>query len=319
MPLSELEKKKRRLKDIEVDFVSLVKRPATGKSFFLWKSRDKLQEDVVETKKAMVSLIKGNSEAKRILYGVVYSPDEVDKQDDFMGAELIEKAAHDFIINYRNIDHEHDFMEGKGVVVESYIAPMDMLINEDSISKGSWVLAVKVTPEMWDEFSKGNITGFSLAGKIFDSEYIRTEEEEANLDENSYGIFWSLRANENVEKNETKQEDEVNMEELQKLTETVAGLQKSLEDVNTKLEGIISKEDIAKSIDEKVNVEEITKSIKEGIDTEVANLTKTIQDTLNTKVEELEKKFTENDQPGNTGDNPAGIEVVETSFTTEAK
>ena len=315
MSVDDVGKKKRKLKDITVDFVSLVKRPATGKSFFLWKSRDKQEDQTIEKHTAGLRFVKGeaSNDVKRILYGVVYPPDETDLEGDFMSAELIERAAHDYMINHRNVDHEHDYVEGKGYVVESYIAMSDIKIEgADTIKKGSWVMAVKVTPEIWQEFEKGNLTGFSLAGKIFDSEFIRTPEEESKLDENRM-FFWSVQSKEDLTK---KQDDEVDMEELKKLQEVVDGLTKTVGELAEQKH--ITNEDLTKSIDEKVNVEDITKSINDGIKKTLEKAIADIETKFNEKVEELEKKLTDNQQPGEST-NESGVTFVETSFSSEGK
>ena len=65
-----------------------------------------------------------------------------------MTAPEIEKAAHGFMKDARNIDKQHDFNAGVGEVVESYIAPADFTIgDEKTITKGSWVLVTKASDE----------------------------------------------------------------------------------------------------------------------------------------------------------------------------
>lgn len=300
----ELSKKKRKLKDIEVEFVSFVKRPATRRKFHMFKSRE-TQTEIFKTHKAFVSFTKGENEAKRILYGVVYAPDEVDAQGDFMDAEVLEKVAHDFLINHRKIDHEHDFMEGAGVVVESYIAPTDYGEGENKVKKGSWVLAVKASVELWDEFNKGNITGFSLAGRIFDSEFIRTPDEEADL--NNHGLFWSASPREQTQK--TNQEEEVNMDELKKLQEQVDALSKAVDGL--KSDGT---DELRKSIEAIPNKENIEKTIADAVSEAIAGLQETLQKSYDKKLEkainDLEGKLKDNDAPADTGDSEEPEVVV---------
>ncbi|MCG6197727.1 terminase, partial [Anoxybacillus sp. LAT_38] len=64
-----------------------------------------------------------------------------------------------------NIDKQHDLEADEGYVVESYIAPVDMQLGDQTIKKGSWVAGVKVTnAETWVAIEKGEITGFSMWG-----------------------------------------------------------------------------------------------------------------------------------------------------------
>lgn len=51
-----------------------------------------------------------------------------------------------------------------GDIVESYIAPCDMTIGEQQVTKGSWVMGVVWNEENWAKVLKGEITGFSMGG-----------------------------------------------------------------------------------------------------------------------------------------------------------
>lgn len=111
-----------------------------------------------------VSIIQKNDE-KQIITGVVLEPDSIDSQEDIIRAEVIEKAAYDFLANSSMIGHEHD-KGAPAVVVESYIAPQDLVINKDNVVKGSWVMSVKIYDEFWWKAVKsGDITGFSIGGE----------------------------------------------------------------------------------------------------------------------------------------------------------
>lgn len=104
---------------------------------------------------------------KRIVYGIVYEPDITDAQNDFADAEEIEKACHQFMIDYQQIGHMHQDMLDKAdvAIVENYIAPSEFLMGSEHVRKGSWVLGVKVNNEdIWQAVKKGELTGFSMAG-----------------------------------------------------------------------------------------------------------------------------------------------------------
>lgn len=102
--------------------------------------------------------------SQQIAYGIVYEPLVKDAHDDYMTAEEIEKAAHIFLKDYRQIDKQHDFTSQVGDVIESYIAPADFELGGETVTKGTWVMAVKVADEVWSGIQKGEFTGFSLAG-----------------------------------------------------------------------------------------------------------------------------------------------------------
>ncbi len=85
--------------------------------------------------------------SQQIAYGIVYEPLVKDAHDDYMTAEEIEKAAHIFLKDYRQIDKQHDFTSQVGDVIESYIAPADFELGGETVTKGTWVMAVKVADE----------------------------------------------------------------------------------------------------------------------------------------------------------------------------
>lgn len=160
-----------KLTDAKITILSLVDKGANGVPFAIIKSAGK---NAIQ-KQVQIAKV---DDSKRIVIGVVYQPDTPDAHDDQMTADEIEKAAHLFMENQHtyNIDKQHDLETDKGYVVESYIAPCDMEIGEQTIIKGSWVAGVKVMDdETWDAIQKGEITGFSMWG-IGKREEIEEEE-----------------------------------------------------------------------------------------------------------------------------------------------
>ena len=151
--------KRKELSDVTITHVSYVKRGANKKTFFLSKSES--QNPDVEFD---VRVVKDDNSTKKLLYGIVYEPDSIDAHGDIMNSEEIEKTAHEFTVYYRNIDNEHNLIAGAGQVVESYIAPADMLIGDSEVKKGSWILVTKATDEIWQDYINGDITGYSMFG-----------------------------------------------------------------------------------------------------------------------------------------------------------
>lgn len=153
--------KKQELRDVTITHVSYVKRGANKKQFLFAKSVDSNNNPDVEFD---VRVVKNDDSAKKLLYGIVYEPNEIDAHGDSMNAEEIEKTAHEFMKFYRNIDTEHNLIAGAGYVVECYIAPVDMEIGTQKIKKGSWVLVTEATDEIWEDYLNGEITGYSMYG-----------------------------------------------------------------------------------------------------------------------------------------------------------
>ncbi|MCY7792057.1 XkdF-like putative serine protease domain-containing protein [Bacillus haynesii] len=148
----------RELVNAKITHVSYVDKAANQKQFFFMKS-----EKHPDFQKEIKVLTKAEDE-KKLVYGIVYEPDTPDAHGDFMTSAEIEKAAHGFLKDAREIDKQHDFQGGVGEVVESYVAPADFEMNGETIKKGSWVLVTKASEEIWEQIKKGDITGYSMAG-----------------------------------------------------------------------------------------------------------------------------------------------------------
>lgn len=106
------------------------------------------------------------SESKRIVYGEVYAPMQIDTDGEAMTAAEIEKMAHSFLMRggTSKIDVQHDYAESGCHIVESFIARKN---DPDGFLEGAWVLGVKVVPdELWEEVQKGELNGFSFAGGV---------------------------------------------------------------------------------------------------------------------------------------------------------
>jgi len=106
---------------------------------------------------------------QRLVYGIVLEPDEVDAQNDTINEAGIQKTAHNFLSKYNReseMGHMHRRLGDIGVeLVESYIAPMDFTIGQESVKKGSWLIATKVVDDaLWADVKSGKLTGFSVAG-----------------------------------------------------------------------------------------------------------------------------------------------------------
>jgi len=174
------------LKDAKITHISLVDKGANGRPFAIIKEEGKepVQKSIVIAKA---------DKAKQIVYGVVYEPDVVDAHGDFMTAEEIEKAAHAFMESQHthNIDKQHDLEADEGYVVESYIAPVDMQLGDQTIKKGSWVAGVKVTnAETWAAIEKGEITGFSMWGI---GKRVKVEDAPSDTDRVEKGLLHAIK------------------------------------------------------------------------------------------------------------------------------
>jgi hypothetical protein len=119
----------------------------------------------------LVPVEKAGRPDKRFTLGVVLEPDREDLQGDILSADDIEKTAHDYMVRSRRAGELHQGPALKGAeVVESYIAPCDMVIqctdgSTQTVRKGSWVMGTVWPQKQWDEIKKGKFTGYSIQGK----------------------------------------------------------------------------------------------------------------------------------------------------------
>lgn len=118
-------------------------------------------------------LVKRNEE-KRLVYGIVYEPWVVDAHGHWAQPHVIEEAAHTYLRNSSFVDIMHQEDHEDVYVVESYIAPVDFIFNEQPISKGAWVMTIKVNnPVVWEAIKVGKLNALSLHGYGF----LETEED----------------------------------------------------------------------------------------------------------------------------------------------
>lgn len=122
------------------------------------------------------AIVQKDAGEQRYVLGVVAEPESEDTQGDKETEVTIEKAAHGFMEAYADgygtdaerghVGKQHkSIVDGKVVVLESYIAPTDMTFGEQTVKKGAWLMAVRVRDDqLWEEVKKGDLTGFSFGG-----------------------------------------------------------------------------------------------------------------------------------------------------------
>lgn len=270
----------RKLKNAVITHVSYVDKGANKKQFFLTKS---LENPTIEKD---VKILVNKEDAKQLVYGVVYEPNVPDAHNDMMEAEEIEKAAHRFLTDYRNIDKQHDFQSGYGEVVESYIAPQDFEVGGEVIKKGSWVLVTKADDETWEAIKKGEITGYSMAGmaEVEEVEVAKQEDKQVNK---FFQLMKEFFTKEVVEKEEEHKEEETGLkkEDLQEL------LKEAMAPINEKLEALEKQvekaEEVVEEVEEKIEKEEETK--EEDNKELLKQLSEIIKEELKPINERLEK------------------------------
>ena len=156
-----------RLTGVDVRYISLAGRPKNGRAMIL-KGDLAESETVIERETRIVKA----DPVRRMAYGVVYAPDDVDADGHTMSAAEIERAMLGFMAKGRvgAVDTDHDEATGGAYVAESWLvkagddgATLDATFPGEAA--GTWAVGIKVDDAAtWDRIEKGEITGLSFAG-----------------------------------------------------------------------------------------------------------------------------------------------------------
>lgn len=177
-------KKTFKLTDLVVKAISLVRHGANGKHIVL------KAEGETDPSMDRVVLIRKRDDELGVVYGIVYSPDELDAQGDFTDAGEIRKAAYRFMkdMNLRNVDKNHD------EPISAYIAESWILKGNDAVfpgeKEGAWAVGIKIEDdEIRKQIQEGEIKGISMAGV---GNRVETEFKKAVMDFNTMITLESL-------------------------------------------------------------------------------------------------------------------------------
>lgn len=115
-----------------------------------------------------------NEELKQATF-LVLAPDEVDLQGDTYSTDEVRKACHNFNQHCMTANLLHLVETDTFDIVESYISPVDMILNDVVIKAGSWMSVLQIySDEIWSEIKDGNLTGVSI-GATANTEYLDEE------------------------------------------------------------------------------------------------------------------------------------------------
>lgn len=124
---------------------------------------------------------KGQAAAKqdaelRLAIGVVYFPELVDSQNDFMTLDEVRKSAWNFMSkgDTHCVDVNHDGELSTCHIVESFISRKG---DPDFPIPGTWVVGMHIPDEeLWGKVKKGQLNGFSFEAIAHDVKPDRTPE-----------------------------------------------------------------------------------------------------------------------------------------------
>jgi len=98
---------------------------------------------------------------------VALAPDEVDRNWDLITETEITKTAYEFMQNLHektvDIDHDSENVVETAQYVESYIAPIEIILeNWNIIPKGAWIVWIKFDDETYQKYLEWEYVWISI-------------------------------------------------------------------------------------------------------------------------------------------------------------
>ena len=95
---------------------------------------------------------------------VVMVPDEYDAHGHISEKNEIRQACHNFNMFCRQPNLYHVQDTNSFSIVESYISPVDMIIENRKIAKGTWLATIQShSADLWNDIKSGEINGVSIS------------------------------------------------------------------------------------------------------------------------------------------------------------
>lgn len=112
-----------------------------------------------------------NEELKQATF-IVMIPDEVDLHGDITTEDEIRKACHNFNKHCNQANLFHITKTATFEFAESYCSPVDFVLGDKLVKKGTWLATIQVhDSELWDLIKGGEVSGLSI-GALADVEDI---------------------------------------------------------------------------------------------------------------------------------------------------
>lgn len=125
------------------------------------------------TKRAFTPISKRDEDEKRLVTGIVLAPNTADLGGDLIGAAThtesaadIRRLAHDYMEFAQTTGLQHQIaIDGRAVIVESYVLMADTLIGDQVVVEGTWIVTMRIRDDrLWELIQSGELTGFSIGG-----------------------------------------------------------------------------------------------------------------------------------------------------------
>lgn len=125
----------------------------------------------------MVPVVKSqNEELMQVTY--IAMQEGVDLHGDYVSTEEVRKAHESFAGSYQRANLFHMVMTDKFSVLESYLAPVDMVIDERFVVKGTWLMTLQIKDDtLWSLIKSQEINGISI-GAMCNVEEVEEEDDD---------------------------------------------------------------------------------------------------------------------------------------------
>lgn len=116
-----------------------------------------------------------DEELKQVTY-VAMIPDHTDLHGDYTSEQEVRKAKESFNKSMMRANLFHMTMTDTFSVIESYLAPCDMILNSQFVKKSTWLMTLQVhNDDVWQMIKDDEITGISI-GALASVEKIDSDE-----------------------------------------------------------------------------------------------------------------------------------------------
>lgn len=116
-----------------------------------------------KNEKKVLEVIKSTDVELKQATHVVYEPNVPDAHGEWMDEETVRKACHSFNVHCRKANLFHRVETDKVEVVESYILPVDAMVGEREVKKGTWLAVIQYKDDyLWELEKSGELRGVSI-------------------------------------------------------------------------------------------------------------------------------------------------------------
>lgn len=118
--------------------------------------------------KINIEKIASQDSVHKIITFPVLVPDEKDFNWDIISQDEIVKTAINFALSLGtkqiNFDHQDGTDTTEARFVETYILPIDMVMEGGILPKGTWMVWIQFSETLYQKFIDGEIVGVSMEG-----------------------------------------------------------------------------------------------------------------------------------------------------------